>query len=42
MPPDLVDTVGAGDPEIGGRGASGAFVLDSIEERQRFLVTLTR
>jgi trehalose 6-phosphate phosphatase len=32
----------ADDPEIGGRGTSAAFVLDSIEEVERFLVTLAR
>ena len=32
----------ADDPEIGGRGTSAAFVLDSIEEVERFLDTLAR
>ena len=32
----------AGDPEVGGRGTSAAFVLDSIEEVERFLDTLAR
>jgi trehalose 6-phosphate phosphatase len=32
----------ADDPEIGGRGTSAAFVLDSIEEVERFLDTLVR
>jgi trehalose 6-phosphate phosphatase len=32
----------ADDPEVGGRGTSAAFVLDSIEEVERFLNTLAR
>ncbi len=32
----------ADDPEVGGRGTSAAFVLDSIEEVQRFLDRLAR
>ena len=32
----------ADDPELGGRGTSAAFVLDSIEEVERFLDTLAR
>jgi trehalose-phosphatase len=32
----------ADDPEIGGRGTSAAFVLDSIGEMERFLDTLAR
>jgi trehalose 6-phosphate phosphatase len=32
----------ADDPEIGGRGTAAAFVLDSIEEVERFLDTLAR
>ena len=32
----------ASDPEVGGRGTSAAFVLDSIEEVERFLDTLAR
>jgi trehalose 6-phosphate phosphatase len=32
----------ADDPEVGGRGTSAAFVLDSIEEVERFLDTLAR
>ncbi len=32
----------ADDPEVGGRGTSAAFVLDSIEEMERFLDRLAR
>ena len=32
----------ADDPEVGGRGTSAAFVLDSIEEVERFLDRLAR
>jgi trehalose 6-phosphate phosphatase len=32
----------ADDPEVGGRGTSAAFVLDSIEEVERFLDQLAR
>jgi trehalose 6-phosphate phosphatase len=32
----------ADDPEVGGRGTSAAFVLDSIEEVERFLTRLAR
>ncbi len=32
----------ADDPEVGGRGTSAAFVLDSIEEAERFLEGLAR